>query len=112
MAPVVKEVQRRGIENVVIVTAQHREMLDRKLDVFDIVPQYDLNIMRHNQDLFHVTATVLKDIKPVLEKERPDVLLVQGDTTTTFAASLASFYLKIPVGHVEAGLRKIGRAHV
>ncbi|MBI1803944.1 MAG: UDP-N-acetylglucosamine 2-epimerase (non-hydrolyzing) [Ignavibacteriae bacterium] len=105
MAPVVKEIERRGIDHVVIVTAQHREMLDQKLDAFDIEPHYDLNIMRHNQDLFHVTAAVLNDIKPVLEKEQPNVLLVQGDTTTTFAASLASFYLKIPVGHVEAGLR-------
>ncbi len=105
MAPVVKEAERRGLNSIVIVTAQHREMLDQKLGVFQIKPDYDLNIMRENQDLFHVTSSVINHIKPVLEKERPDVLLVQGDTTTTFAASLAAFYLKIPVGHVEAGLR-------
>jgi UDP-N-acetylglucosamine 2-epimerase (non-hydrolysing) len=105
MAPIVKEVEKRGMQPLVIVTAQHREMLDQKLDVFKIKPDYDLDIMKHNQDLFHVTSAVLNDIKPVLQKENPDILLVQGDTTTTFAASLAAFYLKIPVGHVEAGLR-------
>jgi UDP-N-acetylglucosamine 2-epimerase (non-hydrolysing) len=105
MAPVVKELERRSLEHVVIVTAQHREMLDQKLEVFHIKPAYDLDIMQHDQDLFYITGAVLTEIKPVLVKERPDVLLVQGDTTTTFAASLASFYLRIPVGHVEAGLR-------
>jgi UDP-N-acetylglucosamine 2-epimerase (non-hydrolysing) len=105
MAPVVKELERRGIDHTVIVTAQHREMLDQKLQVFGIKPDYDLNIMQHNQDLFHVTSAVLNQIKPVLLGEKPSILLVQGDTTTTFAASLAAFYLKIPVGHVEAGLR-------
>lgn len=105
MAPVVKELERRNIDHIVIVTAQHREMLDQKLDVFDIRPDYDLDIMQHDQDLFYVTSAVLSEIKPVLLREKPDVLLVQGDTTTTFAASLAAFYLKIPVGHVEAGLR-------
>jgi UDP-N-acetylglucosamine 2-epimerase (non-hydrolysing) len=105
MAPVVKELERRNLSHTVIVTAQHREMLDQKLEVFKIKPQYDLDIMQHDQDLFHVTSAVLNKIKPVLIKEQPDVLLVQGDTTTTFAASLAAFYLKIPVGHVEAGLR-------
>jgi UDP-N-acetylglucosamine 2-epimerase (non-hydrolysing) len=105
MAPIVKEVERRAMSHVVIVTAQHREMLDQKLDVFHIKPKYDLNIMRQDQDLFHVTSAVVTQIKPVLMDERPDVLLVQGDTTTTFAASLAAYYLKIPVGHVEAGLR-------
>lgn len=105
MAPVVKELERRALDHVVIVTAQHREMLDQKLEVFNIHPKHDLNIMRENQDLFYVTAAVLKELKPVLQEEKPDVLLVQGDTTTTFAASLAAFYLKIPVGHVEAGLR-------
>lgn len=109
MAPVVKELERRNLEHVVIVTAQHREMLDQKLDVFRIRPHHDLNIMQHNQDLFHVTAAVLQKMKPVLEKERPDVVLVQGDTTTTFATSLAAFYLRIPVGHVEAGLRTWNR---
>jgi UDP-N-acetylglucosamine 2-epimerase (non-hydrolysing) len=105
MAPVVKELERRGIDHIVVVTAQHREMLDQKLDVFDIHPHYDLDIMQHDQDLFYVTSAVLNEIKPVLLREKPDVLLVQGDTTTTFAASLAAFYFKIPVGHVEAGLR-------
>jgi UDP-N-acetylglucosamine 2-epimerase (non-hydrolysing) len=105
MAPIVKELERRNIPHVVIVTAQHRQMLDQELGVFKIRPDYDLNIMQHDQDLFYITSSVLNQMKPVLVKERPDVLLVQGDTTTTFAASLASFYLKIPVGHVEAGLR-------
>ena len=105
MAPVVKECERRKLDHIVIVTAQHRQMLDQMLEIFRIRPKYDLNIMQQNQDLFHVTAAVLNEIKPVLQKEKPDVLLVQGDTTTTFAASLASYYLKISVGHVEAGLR-------
>lgn len=105
MAPIVKELERRGIGHVVIVTAQHREMLDQKLDAFGIKPHYDLDIMQHDQDLFYVTTNTLEEIKPVLLKEKPDLLLVQGDTTTTFAASLAGFYLQIPVGHVEAGLR-------
>ncbi len=105
MAPVVKELERRHVDHIVIVTAQHRQMLDQKLEVFNITPHYDLDIMQHNQDLFHITSRVLNEIKPVLLKEKPDVLLVQGDTTTTFATSLAAFYLKIPVGHVEAGLR-------
>lgn len=105
MAPIVKECERRGLEHVVVVTAQHREMLDQILEVFGIRPKHDLNIMRENQDLFHVTSAVLNEIRPILVGEKPDILLVQGDTTTTFAASLAAFYLKIPVGHVEAGLR-------
>jgi UDP-N-acetylglucosamine 2-epimerase (non-hydrolysing) len=105
MAPVIKELERRKLEHCVIVTAQHREMLDQKLEIFGIRPQYDLDIMQANQDLFYVTAAVIQGMKPVLEKERPDIVLVQGDTTTTFAASLAAFYLRIPVGHVEAGLR-------
>lgn len=105
MAPIVKELERRKLEHIVIVTAQHRGMLDQMLQIFNIHPAYDLDIMQKDQDLFHVTTAVLEKIKPVLQKEMPDVLLVQGDTTTTFAASLAAFYLKIPVGHVEAGLR-------
>jgi UDP-N-acetylglucosamine 2-epimerase (non-hydrolysing) len=105
MAPVVKELQKRKIATSVIVTAQHRQMLDQMLEVFKITPDHDLRVMQDNQDLFHVTSAVLERIKPVLAAEKPDVLLVQGDTTTTFAASLAAFYLKIPVGHVEAGLR-------
>ncbi|HYQ85756.1 MAG TPA: UDP-N-acetylglucosamine 2-epimerase (non-hydrolyzing) [Bacteroidota bacterium] len=105
MAPVVKELERRKVDHIVIVTAQHRQMLDQKLNVFDIVPHYDLDIMEQDQDLYYVTTAVLNEIKPVLLKEMPDVLLVQGDTTTTFAASLAAYYQKIVVGHVEAGLR-------
>jgi len=105
MAPIVKELEKRRMKSLVIVTAQHREMLDQKLEVFNIKPNYDLDIMQHDQDLFYVTTAVLNEIKPVLLKEKPDVLLVQGDTTTTFASSLAAFYFKIPVGHVEAGLR-------
>ncbi len=109
MAPIVKELERRKLDHVVIVTAQHREMLDQKLADFGITPQYDLDIMQANQDLFYVTSSVLTQMKPVLAKEHPDVLLVQGDTTTTMAASLAAFYLKIKVGHVEAGLRTWNR---
>lgn len=105
MAPIVKELERRNLPHCTIVTAQHRQMLDQELEVFSITPHHDLDIMKHNQDLFHVTTAVLNDIKPVLESEKPDVLLVQGDTTTTLAASLAAFYCRIPVGHVEAGLR-------
>jgi len=105
LAPVVKELQKRRIDTCVITTAQHREMLDRMLAVFGITPDHDLDVMRADQDLFHITSAVLEKIKPVLAREKPDVVLVQGDTTTTFAASLAAFYLKIPVGHVEAGLR-------
>ncbi len=105
MAPVVKELERRKLDHIVIVTAQHRQLLDQKLEIFKIKPHYDLNIMQANQDLTYITAAVLNEIKPVLVKEKPDVLLVQGDTTTTFAASLAAFYQKIRVGHVEAGLR-------
>ena len=106
MSPVVKELKRRGSAEVTIcVTGQHREMLKQVLDAFEIVPDHDLDIMQDDQTLFDVTIRVLERIKPVLENERPDVLLVHGDTTTTFAAALAAFYLQIPVGHVEAGLR-------
>ncbi|MBI3766063.1 MAG: UDP-N-acetylglucosamine 2-epimerase (non-hydrolyzing) [Ignavibacteriales bacterium] len=111
MAPIVKECERRHLDHVVIVTDQHREMLDQKLEVFGIEPHYDLDIMQENQDLFYVTSSVINEIKPVLLKEKPDVILVQGDTTTTLAASLAAFYLKIPVGHVEAGLRTWNKAN-
>ena len=90
---------------MVCVTAQHREMLDQVLNLFEIVPDYDLNIMEHSQDLFDVTANVLRRLKPVLEKERPDIVLVHGDTTTTIAAAMASYYCRTRVGHVEAGLR-------
>jgi UDP-N-acetylglucosamine 2-epimerase (non-hydrolysing) len=107
MAPVVKALQKRPekFETVVCVTAQHRQMLDQVLQLFAIKPQYDLDIMKPGQDLFDVTCNVLLGLKPVLQKEQPDIVLVHGDTTTTMAAALASYYCKIPVGHVEAGLR-------
>ena len=112
MAPVVKELERRSeFESKVVVTAQHREMLDQVLDLFGIQPDYDLDIMRENQSLFDVTTRALEGLGPVIEAESPDVLLVQGDTTTTFAAALAAFYLKVPVGHVEAGLRTYDKRH-
>ena len=107
MAPVVRKLAERPdlFSSAVCVTAQHREMLDPVLTLFDIRPDHDLDIMRSGQDLFDVTCEVLKGLKPVLESERPDVVLVHGDTTTTMAASLAAFYLGVKVGHVEAGLR-------
>lgn len=106
MCPVINELKTRdGIKVVVTVTAQHRQMLDAVLEVFNVVPDYDLNIMKDRQTLFDITTNVLNGIKEILEKERPDVVLVHGDTSTTFVAALACFYLQIPVGHVEAGLR-------
>ena len=107
MAPVVQELgRRRGeIDSVVCVTAQHREMLDSVLDTFHIKPDYDLNIMKKGQTLESVTESILCGLNGILEKERPDMVLVHGDTTTTFASALSAFYHKIPVGHVEAGLR-------
>lgn len=95
----------RRVDTVVAVTGQHREMLDQVLDVFGVTPDYDLAIMKPGQTLFDITNDVLLKVKAVLEDERPDVVLVHGDTTTSFAAALAAFYLQIPVGHVEAGLR-------
>ena len=107
MAPLVKEFQKQAetFETIVCVTGQHREMLDQVLDIFDIRPDYDLNIMKQGQDLYDVTARVLTGMRDVLKKSRPDVVLVHGDTTTSTAAALAAFYQQIPVGHVEAGLR-------
>ena len=106
MCPVVNELKRRAsIKTIVCVTGQHREMLQQVLDTFDIVPDYDLSIMMPGQTLFDITTTILERIRPVLEDVRPDVVLVHGDTSTTFATALACFYLHIPVGHVEAGLR-------
>nr|WP_165051646.1 MULTISPECIES: UDP-N-acetylglucosamine 2-epimerase (non-hydrolyzing) [unclassified Adlercreutzia] len=107
MCPLVNELKGRSekFETVVCVTGQHREMLDQVLRVFDVVPDYDLAIMKPGQTLFDVTCNVLLNLKEVLEAERPDGVLVHGDTTTSFAAALACFYLQIPVGHVEAGLR-------
>lgn len=107
MAPVIRELNLypKLFKNLVCVTAQHRQMLDQVLDLFEIKPDYNLNIMKPGQDLFDVTCNVLQGLKPVLEKEQPDLVLVHGDTTTTLAASLAAFYAGIPIGHVEAGLR-------
>ncbi len=106
MCPLVNELKSRpGLQTVVCVTGQHRQMLDMVLDTFDVVPEYDLSIMKDRQTLFDVTTNILNRIKAVLDQEVPDVVLVHGDTSTTFVTALACFYLKIPVGHVEAGLR-------
>ena len=107
MAPLVKELQSHAdeFETVVCVTAQHREMLDQVLSIFEITPDYDLNIMRKGQDLYDVTSRVLLGMRDVLSEVRPDLVLVHGDTSTSTAAALAAFYRQIPVGHVEAGLR-------
>ena len=107
MCPLVKEFKRypEDFETVVCVTGQHREMLDQVLNIFDIKPDYDLNIMKQGQDLYDVTARVLTGMRDVLDTVRPDVVLVHGDTTTSTAAALAAFYRQVPVGHVEAGLR-------
>ncbi len=106
MCPLVNELKKReGIKTVVCVTGQHREMLKQVLQVFNVVPDYDLDIMKEKQTLFDVTSNILLKIKGVLEKEKPDVVLVHGDTSTTFVSALACFYLQIPVGHIEAGLR-------
>lgn len=106
MCPLVNELKKRKtIETLVCVTGQHRQMLDQVLEAFDVVPDYDLSIMREKQTLFDVTINILENIKQVLEEVHPDVVLVHGDTSTTFVTALACFYLQIPVGHVEAGLR-------
>lgn len=107
MAPLVKEFQKHpeSFKTIVCVTGQHREMLDQVLKIFDITPDYDLNIMKQGQDLYDVTALVLTGMRDVLSESQPDAVLVHGDTTTSTAAALAAFYKQIPVGHVEAGLR-------
>lgn len=107
MCPLVKEFEKypRDFETIVCVTGQHREMLDQVLHIFDVKPNYDLNIMKHGQDLYDVTARVLVGMRDVLKEVQPDVVLVHGDTTTSMAAGMAAFYQQIPVGHVEAGLR-------
>ncbi len=107
MAPLVKEFQKhpQEFETIVCVTGQHRQMLDQVLEIFDIKPNYDLNIMKQGQDLYDVTARVLTGMRDVLVESKPDVVLVHGDTTTSTAGALAAFYQQIPVGHVEAGLR-------
>lgn len=106
MCPLVNELKKRpGIKTVVCVTAQHRQMLDQVLDTFEVTPDYDLDIMKDRQTLFDISTTILTGIREILENEKPDVVLVHGDTSTTFITSLACYYLMIPVGHVEAGLR-------
>ena len=106
MCPLVKELQsREALRTVVCVTGQHRQMLDQVLEAFSVKPDYDLSIMKEKQTLFDVTISILEKLKAVLEEVKPDVVLVHGDTTTTFASALACYYMQIPVGHVEAGLR-------
>lgn len=106
MCPLVKELRtRKNIETLVCVTGQHRQMLDQVLDTFGIIPDFDLSIMKDKQTLFDVTIGILEGMKTILESVNPDLVLVHGDTSTTFASSLAAFYLQIPIGHVEAGLR-------
>ena len=106
MCPLVKELKtRKSLRTLVCVTGQHRQMLDQGLTAFEVEPDYDLSIMREGQTLFDVTVNILQSLPAVLTKEKPDMVLVHGDTSTTFAAALACFYLRIPVGHVEAGLR-------
>ena len=106
MAPLVKELERREeVKSIVCVTAQHREMLDQVLNVFDIRPDYDLNIMKSGQTLSEITSRVLVGLEEVIQNEKPNIILVHGDTTTTFAGALAAFYNSVDIGHVEAGLR-------
>ena len=106
MCPLVNELKKREeLQTLVCVTGQHRQKLDQVLEAFHVVPDYDLSIMKDKQTLFDVTVNILERIKAVLETEKPDVVLVHGDTSTTFVTALACFYMQIPVGHVEAGLR-------
>lgn len=106
MCPLVNELKKRdSIRTIVCVTGQHRQMLDQVLNTFGVIPDYDLSIMKDKQTLFDITTSILDKIKSVIEKVNPDVVLVHGDTSTTFATALSCFYLQIPVGHVEAGLR-------
>lgn len=107
MAPLVKEFQKYPdkFDTILCVTGQHREMLDQVLNLFEIIPNYDLNIMKQGQDLYDVTTKVLLGMRDVLSETNPDIVLVHGDTTTSTAAAMAAFYQQIPVGHVEAGLR-------
>lgn len=108
ICPLVLEMKKRpGLEVVVCVTAQHRQMLDQVLETFGVVPDYDLNIMKDRQSLFDITQSILSSIRSVLEEVKPDVVLVHGDTSTTFVTALACFYLQIPVGHVEADYGRI-----
>ncbi len=110
MAPLVKELEKyEQIQSIVCVTAQHRQMLDQVLTLFNIKPDFDLNIMKENQNLWSLTSSVLLQMKEVFEKSKPDIVLVHGDTTTTMASALSAFYAQIPVGHVEAGLRTFNK---
>ena len=106
MCPLVNELKKReSLETIVCVTGQHRRMLDQVLNTFNVVPDYDFSIMKQGQTLFDITTGILEKIKAMLKEVKPDVVLVHGDTSTTFVTALACFYLQIPVGHVEAGLR-------
>ena len=106
MMPLVKELRgRKDLETILLSTGQHRQMLDQVFEVFGEKPDYDLAVMKQGQTLFDITTCILERVKPVLEEIRPDVVLVHGDTSTAFVTALACFYLQIPVGHVEAGLR-------
>ncbi len=106
MCPLVKKIEKtEGLESIVVVTGQHREMLDQVLNIFDVKPDYDLNIMKANQTLSDITSRLIVLLEPILKKEKPDLLLVHGDTTTSFASALTAFYNNVRVGHVEAGLR-------
>lgn len=111
MAPIIKELERRdNIQSIVTVTAQHRQMLDQALDLFSITPDYDLNIMKQGQTLTGITSSVILGLDEVLKNEKPDILLVHGDTTTTFSSAISAFYNNILVGHVEAGLRTYNKS--
>ncbi len=106
MCPLIKELKtRKTMETIVVVTGQHREMLKQVLDAFGVVPDFNLSIMKEHQTLFDITCNILNKIKEILEEIKPDIVLVHGDTSTTFVTALACFYMQIPVGHVEAGLR-------
>lgn len=106
MCPLIKELEtRKEVQLLLCVTGQHRQMLDQVLKVFDIIPDYDLDIMRDSQSLFDITIAILEKVQRILKKEKPDIVVIHGDTTTAFASSLACYYMKIPIGHVEAGLR-------
>lgn len=106
MCPLIKELKKRkNVKPIVCVTGQHKEMLNQVLETFNVIPDYNLSIMKNCQSLFDITTNILNNIKIILEKEKPDIVLVHGDTSTTFVTSLACFYLQIPIGHVEAGLR-------
>jgi len=113
LAPVIRELNKfpSKFKTIVCVTGQHRQMLDQALNLFEIVPDYNINIMSANQDLFDVTIRALGGLRGIIKREQPDLVIVQGDTTTAFAASMAAFYLKIPIGHVEAGLRTYDKYH-